>query len=469
MPVARLPKLSDRTSGVLLHPTSLPGGHEGGQLGAEARAFVDFLAAAGQSWWQMLPVGPTGYGNSPYSAQSAFAGNPALVARRPAGRRRPAAAAPIAASRREDALRAAFAAFRHGGGARPRLRGVRDRGAGLARRLRALPRHQARARRGAVDALAGAAARSRPARARRGARERSRDEIAFVRFVQWRFARDWRALRDYAHARGVGAHRRHPDLRRPRQRRRLAARASSFTSTTRASRRWSPACRPTTSARPASAGATRSTAGTGCARTGYAWWIERFRATLARFDAVRLDHFIGFARYWEIPARRADRDQRPLAARARARASSRRCGARCGDACRSSPRTSGVVTPEVKALRDALRAARASRSCSSRSAPIRSAPDFLPHNYPRNAVVYTGTHDNDTTVGLVPRSGQRRRAAPEQTETERRAALALPRARPDDGRREIHWQHDPDDPDVGRQRRDRPGAGPARASAPRRA
>ena len=68
MPVARLPKLSDRTSGVLLHPTSLPGGWESGDLGAEARAFVDFLAAAGQSWWQMLPVGPTGYANSPYSA-----------------------------------------------------------------------------------------------------------------------------------------------------------------------------------------------------------------------------------------------------------------------------------------------------------------------------------------------------------------------------------------------------------------
>src|SRR5580765_4259819 len=79
MPVARLPKLSDRTSGVLLHPTSLPGGHEGGQLDAEARAFVDFMAAAGQRWWQMLPVGPTGYANSPYSAQSAFAGNPALI------------------------------------------------------------------------------------------------------------------------------------------------------------------------------------------------------------------------------------------------------------------------------------------------------------------------------------------------------------------------------------------------------
>src|SRR5689334_16055905 len=114
MPVARLPKLSDRTSGVLLHPTSLPGDPEGGQLDGEARGFIDFLAAAGQSWWQMLPVGPTGYANSPYSAQSAFAGNPALVAIDrliddglvPSSER---------GKRHADTLRAAFAAFQHAG------------------------------------------------------------------------------------------------------------------------------------------------------------------------------------------------------------------------------------------------------------------------------------------------------------------------------------------------------------------
>src|SRR5689334_3040971 len=111
--MARLPKLHDRASGILLHPTSLPGpaGSDAGDLGQEARRFVDFLAEAGQSWWQMLPVGPTGFGNSPYSAQSAFAGSPALVSLDrlvedglldAADRRRP----------REDHLRAAFGAYR---------------------------------------------------------------------------------------------------------------------------------------------------------------------------------------------------------------------------------------------------------------------------------------------------------------------------------------------------------------------
>src|SRR5207237_4692359 len=69
----------ERASGVLLHPTSLPGRHGSGDLGLEARVFARWLRGAGQRWWQMLPVGPLGHGNSPYSAHSAFAGNPLLV------------------------------------------------------------------------------------------------------------------------------------------------------------------------------------------------------------------------------------------------------------------------------------------------------------------------------------------------------------------------------------------------------
>src|SRR6185437_4930303 len=75
----RIANLRVRASGVLLHPTSLPGPHGSGDIGPGARRFVDFLASAGQSWWQMLPVGPPGYGDSPYSAESAFAGHPLLV------------------------------------------------------------------------------------------------------------------------------------------------------------------------------------------------------------------------------------------------------------------------------------------------------------------------------------------------------------------------------------------------------
>src|SRR6266496_6012892 len=68
-----------RASGILLHPTSLPGRFGIGDLGDEAYRFADFLVASGQSLWQVLPLGPTGYGNSPYSCYSAFAGNPLLI------------------------------------------------------------------------------------------------------------------------------------------------------------------------------------------------------------------------------------------------------------------------------------------------------------------------------------------------------------------------------------------------------
>ena len=203
MPVARLPKLSDRASGVLLHPTSLPGAPEGGQLNAEARAFVDFLVAAGQSWWQMLPVGPTGYASSPYSAQSAFAGNPDMVAVD-----RLIDDGLLAAADRgrqhQEALRAAFAAFRNGRGHRDRdFKAFVTQAAAWLDDF-ALYRAIKRAHGERQWTLWPAPLRDRNPRALKDARATFADELAFVRFVQWRFARDWRALREYAHARGVG-------------------------------------------------------------------------------------------------------------------------------------------------------------------------------------------------------------------------------------------------------------------------
>src|SRR5262245_18154926 len=74
-----IPTLQDRAAGILLHPISLPGRHEMGDLGPAAFRFVDFLEKAGQRWWQVLPIGPTGVGNSPYQPFSAFAGDPLLI------------------------------------------------------------------------------------------------------------------------------------------------------------------------------------------------------------------------------------------------------------------------------------------------------------------------------------------------------------------------------------------------------
>jgi 4-alpha-glucanotransferase len=157
--------------------------------------------------------------------------------------------------------------------------------------------------------------------------------------------------------------------------------------------------------------------------TGYRWWLDRLASTLARFDVIRLDHFIGFQRYWEIPA------TEPTAVRGRwlpgpGEHFFRRVQKKLG----SLPLIAedlGAITPEVKALRDRFELP-GIRLLQFAFGSDPSAPDFMPHAYPRRAVVYTGTHDNDTTVGWF-------RSVPESERAHARAYLGLG----DDG--EVHW------------------------------
>ena len=133
-------------------------------------------------------------------------------------------------------------------------------------------------------------------------------------------------------------------------------------------------------------------------RTGYAWWIERFRALLATVDRVRIDHFRGFEASWEVPgdattAVNGRWVKGPGAALFRAVQA-----ALSADRLPFVAENLGVITPEVEALREQFDfPGMAILQFAFGSDP--QAPDFQPHNYPRNRVVYTGTHDNDTTVG----------------------------------------------------------------------
>ena len=173
-------------------------------------------------------------------------------------------------------------------------------------------------------------------------------------------------------------------------------------------------------------------------RHGYAWWIARVRTALERFSAVRLDHFIGFTRAWEIPA-----DQ-PTAELGRwisgpgpgfFTALRAALGIPEGGALPLVAEDLGAVTPEVKALRDrfGLPGMRVLQFAFGDDA---SAPDFLPHSYPRRTVAYTGTHDNDTAVGWFsdPGGGASTRS-PEQAARERLVATSYLAS---DGRA-VHW------------------------------
>jgi 4-alpha-glucanotransferase len=169
-------------------------------------------------------------------------------------------------------------------------------------------------------------------------------------------------------------------------------------------------------------------------QTGYAWWIERFRALLAVVDRVRIDHFRGFVASWEVPAEattaiRGEWVEGP--------------GAAFFDAVRSALGTDalpfvaenlGVITPEVEALRERLGfPGMAILQFAFGNDP--QAPDFKPHNYPRNRVVYTGTHDNDTTVGWW--TGEVGHSTRSKTDIEHEREHAC-RYLGMDGR-EVHW------------------------------
>ncbi len=429
-----LPTLRMRASGVLLHPTSLDGPHGSGDLGGEARTFVDFLAEAEQRWWQMLPVGPPGYGQSPYSAESSFAGNPMLVSPDALARAgwldrsstlpevplpRDRVDFPKAEAHRTRRLREAFAVFSTHDAASSRFRRfckTEARWLDDFSLFRALKRE-----RGGVQwTLWEPGLRRREASALAAARARLADEIRFERFVQYAFDLQWQALREYAARRGVG----------------LIGDVPIFVAHDSADVWQNPGDffldargEPTfvSGVPPDYFSATGQRWGNPLYRwqrmrkSGYSWWIERLRTTLRRFDAVRLDHFIGFTRTWRIPS------AEPTAIKGRWMPGP---GAALFDAMTAAlgelpfiAEDLGVATPRVYALRDRFQFP-GIKILQFAFGDDPAAPTFLPHNYPRRAVVYTGTHDNDTTAGWFHATGgQGSTRSATQAEAERDAAL----------------------------------------------
>jgi 4-alpha-glucanotransferase len=428
-----------RRAGVLLHPTSLPGPHGSGDFGPAAYHFIDWLVAAGQNLWQVLPLTPIGPGNSPYASVSAFAGSPLLVALEPLVARGWLAAvdeaerAGLAADRvrfdrvvpfRMQRLRAAAAAFAQRAGAAERAEFTdfcraeshwlddyalfmalddqyRARGIGLWTQWDAGHAH----RDPAALALA---------------RQSLRAELAFWQFVQWCFFSQWRAIKRYAHERGVQVVGDMPIF--------VAhhsadcwARKDLFLLDARGE--------PTVVAGvpPDYFSATGQRWGNplydwaAMEREGFKWWIARMRHELARADLVRIDHFRGFAGYWEIPA------DRPTAIDGRWVPAP---GVALFEALRSALGTLpviaedlGVITPDVEALRDRFGFPGMKVLQFGFSGDATHA--FLPHNYTPNCAVYTGTHDNDTAPGWFEHT----------TARERSFALAYLDCAPPD----LHW------------------------------
>src|SRR3984885_6610494 len=299
-----------RSRGILLTPTSLPSRYGIGALGSEARRFVDYLASAGQSLWQVLPLGPTGFGDSPYQCFSALAGNPLLISLE--GLSRGVPAAPDFCRDRVDfehvipwkmaALETAASEFRKGASAaqRRRFEEFGEENAGWLDDFALFL-----ARKGLDPARVwnhwDEDIRVRDPRALKRCRARLDEPVATQKFLQYAFFSQWRELRSYCRERGIRIMGDLPIY---------VAHDSVDVWVNPQYFQLDDAGNPTAVAGvpPDYFSATGQLWGNplyaweALARDDYGWWVSRFRAVLNLVDVVRLDHFRGFEAYWEIPA-----------------------------------------------------------------------------------------------------------------------------------------------------------------------
>jgi 4-alpha-glucanotransferase len=410
---------SRRSAGILLHPTSLSGPYGVGDLGPPAYSWVDVLAQAQQTWWQILPLGPTGLGDSPYQCFSAFAGNPNLISPQyliedglldtrdlPGNTfRSDCVDFGLVIDFKNHVLLRAWGHFHTGRGAPLRAafeRFVADEAGWLddyALFMALKDTYEGRCWQDWPE----------PAKLRRHefikkAKTDLAKSIGAHQFRQFLFFRQFQRLKSHANERGI----------------RIVGDIPIFVSHDSADVWANPQLfaldrdlRPkfVAGVPPDYFSATGQLWGNplydweALEKTGFAWWIDRFKATFKSVDVVRLDHFRGFEAYWEIPAGSPDATTgRWVQAPGRALLQTVK---KVLGKLPVIAEDLGLITPEVDALRRAfeLPGMRILQFAFADSAQNR----YLPHNYDQNTIVYTGTHDNDTTWGWYRSASEKER------------------------------------------------------------
>ncbi len=397
-----------RSSGVLMHLTSLPSPYGVGTMGAAARAFADFLADGGQSWWQILPMGPTSYGDSPYQSFSTFAGNPYLIdlddlaaqglleqeeyedlgwgddpeqvdyallyeKRRPVLRR--------AVDRLLEAPPADYSLF------------LAENGSWLPDYALFMALKEANG--GASWQTWEDPLRRREGQALSGARQELAGEVAFWQGVQYLFFRQWQALKQYANRRGVSFIGDLPIY---------VAGDSADVWAHQDQFQLGEDLAPTQVAGVPPDGFTADGQLWGnplfdwerMEADGFRWWIERIRRQRGFYDLLRIDHFRGFDAYYAIPY------GEETARNGRWRPGPGMKLFRAVEAALGRP---AIIAEDLGYLTESV-----SRLLSESGFPGMKVlqfafdgweSDYLPHNYPRRCVAYVGTHDNDTALGWL--------------------------------------------------------------------
>ena len=410
---------SQRVAGILLHPTSLPGPYGIGDLGDELIAFLDWLSSAGIRLWQVLPLNPPGYGNSPYGCLSSVAGSPLLISPQRLLQEGLITADEVGEVPPFDTTHAEFDHVRVWKGRLLRAAWRRFQEGDWPAMRRAVSQFEAQEREWLDDfALYMAIKESQDFRpwwewteglaqretaSLKKVRRQLSQEVHFQKFIQFLFFRQWRTVRDAAAERGIAIMGDVPIY---------VAQDSADVWANRELFQLDETGAPTVVAGvpPDYFSATGQRWGNPLYRwdvlreTGYRWWISRIRTNLELTDIVRLDHFRGFAAYWEIPA------HEPTAIHGRWMPGP---GKPLFDALRSAlgglplvAEDLGFITPEVHELRYAI------------DIPGMRVLQFgfghpdsphLPHRFETRSVVYTGTHDNDTARGWFDHAPEQER------------------------------------------------------------
>ena len=392
-----------RASGILMPVFSLPGPYGIGTLGNEAFAFVDFLAAAKQTYWQILPIGPTGYGDSPYQSFSAFAGNPYFIdfrllaadgllteAELPAPQ--PVGPVDYGALYQQRPVVLHKAADRLLASPTPAYEAFCEAQSGWLEDYALFMAVKAEQEQAGLsdwpDDL-----RTREPAALAAAKERLAAEVDYYKAVQFFFYTQWNALKTYANSHGI----------------QLVGDIPIYVSPDSSDLWTHPELFQTD-------GAVHLTSVAGCPpdafaadgqlwgnplydweyhrRTGYAWWISRVRHALSIYDILRIDHFRGFDTYWAIPAgettaRNGRWENGP--------------GMELFRALHNALGSLPIVAEDLGEMFDSVR-----ELLAESGFPGMKVLQFaftgedsvdLPHNYPRNCVAYPGTHDNNTLAG----------------------------------------------------------------------
>ncbi|MCE2901367.1 MAG: 4-alpha-glucanotransferase [Gemmatimonas sp.] len=386
-----------RAAGILLHPTSLPGPGGIGDFGPEAHRFAQWLAETGMKIWQVLPLGPTGYGDSPYQCFSAFAGNPLLIhvpgweGAFPAehvdfGAVIPAKEAALAAWLDtvpfDDAVRRFVADQAHW---------LPDYALFMALK---------RAHGGVAWTAWDPSAAQRDPAALLEWRHTLSADIERLYKQQFVFFGQYRALRQACAQRGIRLMGDVP-IYVAHDSADVWANPTQFQLCADGTRRVQAGVPPDYFSETGQLWGNPLYDWERMHADGFAWWIARMRAALEQFDLVRLDHFRGFEAYWEVAG------DAPTAMHGRWVQGP---GAALFDALTAAlgplpivAENLGLITPAVEALREQF--------AYPGMAILQFAFDgqdsnFIPHRYVRDLVVYTGTHDNDTTMGWWQSTGE---------------------------------------------------------------